>query len=104
MPKVLDGTFANGALDLVVNSSRLDAAAARGFKEECAALWQPTVDRVTIDLAAVEFVDSSGVGALLSGYKRMSGETAKVKLKRARPPVQAVLELLRLHRIFDIQS
>ena len=104
MPKTLEENFSNGTLHLRVKVSRLDAAAAADFKAECAAVWKPTVERLVIDLAAVDFLDSSGIGALLSVHKRLPAEKPGVTLTHVRPPVQAVIELLRLHRIFDIQS
>lgn len=102
--QVLDGTVKNGTLHLVMKAARLDAATARDFKSECDAIWQPGLQRVTVDLEPVEFLDSSGVGALLSVYKRLPRENASVKLLRVQPQVQSVIELLRLHRIFDMQG
>ena len=104
MPKTLEEIFSNGTLHLRVKVPRLDAAAAGDFKAECAAVWRPTVERLIIDLGAVDFLDSSGIGALLSVHKRLPAEKPGVTLINLRPPVQAVIELLRLHRIFDIQS
>lgn len=104
MGKILEEKFEDGTLHLTVKVPRLDAAAAREFKIECAAVWRPSVERLIIDLAAVDFLDSSGIGALLSVHKRLPAEKPGVKLVNVRPPVQAVIELLRLHRIFEIQS
>jgi len=67
-------------------------------------LWQPEVERLTIDLRAVSFLDSSGVGALLSVYKKLPPDKPSVKLLNVQPPVQTVVELLRLHRIFHHRS
>ena len=104
MGKILEEKFEYGTLHLTVKVPRLDAAAAREFKTECGAFWHPSVERLVIDLAAVDFLDSSGIGALLSVHKRLPAEKPGVKLVNVRPPVQAVIELLRLHRIFEIQS
>ena len=102
--KVIDSKIEDGTLHLVVKTSRLDAASSREFKKECDALCRDPVEKVTIDLEAVEFLDSSGVGALLSVYKRLPKERPSVKLLRAKPVVQSVIELLRLHRIFELES
>lgn len=104
MAKILEERFEDGTLHLTVKVGRLDAAAAREFKTECAAAWRSGVERLIIDLAAVDFLDSSGIGALLSVHKRLPAEKPGVKLVNVRPPVQSVIELLRLHRIFEIQS
>jgi anti-sigma B factor antagonist len=101
---MLNGTYADGTLHLVANTARLDAASAPGFKREFEAAWRAGVQRVTVDLGAVEFLDSSGVGALLSIYKRLPKENPSVRLLRVKATVQSVIELLRLHRIFEVQS
>lgn len=102
MPNTIEESFQNGVLNIRVKVSRLDAAAAREFKAESAAAWRPEVSGVVIDLAAVDFLDSAGVGALLSIHKRLPAEKPGAKLVNLRPPVQAVIELLRLHRIFEL--
>ncbi len=104
MANTLEDSFENGTLRLRVKVPRLDAAAAREFKAESAAAWRPEVGRLTIDMAAVDFLDSSGIGALLSVHKRLPAEKPGAKLVNVRPQVQAVIELLRLHRIFDLAN
>jgi anti-anti-sigma factor len=101
---VIESKLEGGTLHLVVKASKLDAATSRIFKRECEALCRDPVERITIDLEAVEFLDSSGVGALLSVYKRLPKERPVVKLLHAKAPVQSVIELLRLHRIFELES
>ena len=102
MPNTIEESFQNGTLSIRVKIPRLDAAASREFKSESAAAWRPNVSAVVIDLGAVDFLDSAGVGALLSIHKRLPAEKPGAKLINLRPPVQAVIELLRLHRIFEI--
>lgn len=104
MPIVVEGELKDQTLRLVVKAPRLNAATAREFKTQCGKLWQPGIESVVIDLGAVEFVDSSGVGALLSVYKHLPREFARVILLHVTPPVQSVVELLRLHRILEIQN
>ncbi len=91
-------------LSLHVNTPRLDASTAAGFKTDCAESWQPGITSVRVDLSQVQFIDSSGVGALLSLYKRLPPPNQSVKLNCVQPSVQAVIELLRLHRIFEIET
>ena len=100
--KTVEARFDGTNLALTVTASRLDASSAPGFKKEIEALWQPGVACVSADLSHLDFIDSSGIGALLSLYKRLPPPNQSVKLLQVRPAVQAVIELLRLHRIFDI--
>ena len=102
--KTLEARVDGADLFLTIAVPRLDAAAAPDFKKTIESIWKPGISRVTADLSQVEFVDSSGVGALLSLYKRLPMPNPGVKLQHMKPPVQAVIELLRLHRIFGIES
>ncbi len=103
MGKILSSSVDGNTLNLTVSCQRLDAVTARDFKAEVEALWQPQVQKLVVDVGTVEFVDSSGIGALLSIYKKLPPESASIKLLQVHPTVQAVIELLRLHRIFEIQ-
>ena len=92
----------NLALNVVI--PRLDASTAPEFKKEIESIWKPGITGVAIDLFQLDFIDSSGVGALLNLYKRLTPANQIVKLQRVKPAVQAVIELLRLHRIFEIEA
>lgn len=104
MATILQADMQENTLHLRVNTTRLDAATARDFKEECTSHWQPNVQRLSINMAAVDFLDSSGIGALLSVYKRLKSSHPSVQLVDVKPAVQSVLELMRMHRLFEIQS
>jgi len=102
MPSLIDAHVEGSTLTIDLKIPRLDAAVARGFKQECDAAWTTDVTAVEIDLGVVQFIDSSGIGALLSIYKKLPAGSASVRLLRASPEVQSVIELLRLHRIFEL--
>jgi anti-sigma B factor antagonist len=67
-------------------------------------LWSPAVSAVTIDFSDVDFIDSSGIGALLGVQKRLKASDEPVTLLNARNSVIEVIELLRLHRVFRIRK
>lgn len=104
MGKITDTHVVGTGLRISVKARRLDAASARDFKLEIESAWPAGIDRVEIELGQVDFIDSSGIGALLSVYKRLTAPAAGVRLSRVKPAVQSVIELLRLHRIFEIQA
>ena len=58
--------------------------------------------KIIIDLSNVEYVDSSFLGALVAGLKRATMKNGDLKLVKLKPPVRAMFDLTRLHRIFDI--
>jgi anti-sigma B factor antagonist len=57
---------------------------------------------IEIDLSQTLFVDSCGLGALIALYKTICGRNGMVRLLNPTPPVQQILELTRMHRIFEI--
>jgi anti-anti-sigma factor len=97
---VIDGT----TLKIFVKVARLGASTVREFRRECQKIWTSKIDDVWMDLSQVTFLDSSGIGALLSLYKLLPTASPCFKLRRVQPAVQAMIELLRLHRIFDVEA
>lgn len=102
MATLIDAKSAGDLLTLTVKVTRLDAAAARLFKQECEKVWSDEIKAVLIDMTPVGFIDSSGIGALLSIYKKLPAGTPSVRLSGVTPAVESVIELLRLHRIFEL--
>lgn len=93
----------DGVLHLVLNLSRLDAASAAKLKQELGFTLDPSIRKAEVDLGNVQFIDSSGIGVLLSIYRKLPPDGAEVTLHNVQSGVQAVIELLRLHRVFKIQ-
>ena len=55
--------------------------------------------RVEVDLSALRMLDSSGVGALVSLYKRVRGYGGEVVMVGLRDQPLAIFRLLRLDRV-----
>jgi anti-sigma B factor antagonist len=104
MANFTDAHLEGDTLHLNLKIARLDASIARGFKKECEAAWTDEVKAVVMDLGCVEFIDSSGIGALLNVYKKLPPGTPSARLVNVTPSVQSVIELLRLHRIFELEA
>lgn len=60
------------------------------------------VAHAILDLGHVGFVDSSGLSALVSLSRAMALRGGELRLARPGRDVVAVLELTRLHRLFEI--
>jgi anti-sigma B factor antagonist len=98
---VVGGTK-EGVLHLRLHGSdSLDCANAAHVRNAALAKVNGTQD-IVVDLSGIEFVDSAGIGVLVSVFKaaRASGKT--VKFVVSRPGVVSVLELIKLDQIFDI--
>lgn len=57
---------------------------------------------VGVDLAAVGYIDSSGIAALVEGLQRARASGRRFALVAPSDAVRAVLELARLDRVFAI--
>lgn len=57
---------------------------------------------VGVDLAAVSYIDSSGIAALVEGLQTARDSERRFVLIAASPAVLAVLELARLDRVFTL--
>lgn len=91
-------------IHVVIARPRMDAAFVATFKEQVSAAWKDGLTKAVVDMSLVDFVDSSGVGALLGVLRRLPQSDATVVLKGMRPQVLSVIELLRLQRIFQIEN
>ncbi|MFZ4775212.1 MAG: STAS domain-containing protein [Terrimicrobiaceae bacterium] len=92
-----------GVLHIVINLSRLDASSSASLKSQLNFNLDPAVSRAEVEMGSVQFVDSSGIGFLLGIYRKLPKDAAEVILLHVQPGVQAVLELLRLHRVFKVE-
>ncbi|MFC5453432.1 STAS domain-containing protein [Prosthecobacter fluviatilis] len=81
--------------------------------ELCAAtarLWRDRLDRdikpehedISIDLSKTRFIDSSGLGVLLTLNKSLRARGASLKLLNPSSAVCQLIELTRLHRVFEM--
>ncbi|WOO42016.1 STAS domain-containing protein [Rubellicoccus peritrichatus] len=80
-----------------------DAALAPEFKEYVSVLKLSEIDQITVDMKSVEFMDSSGIGALLFLNNQLPPDKRPLKLLNTAPHVVSLLELLRVHRMLKVE-
>jgi anti-sigma B factor antagonist len=97
-----DHDQASGQLRCKIQTPRFDAAVTPEFKKAFEAAWRAETDRIVLDFSGVDFIDSSGVGALLALQKKYSESDHPLTLVNAGKNVVEVMELLRLHRLFNL--
>lgn len=81
--------------------SRLDASSAPALKKRISALIRDGHHRIALDISGVEFIDSSGLSALVSGLRQLQGDGDLV-LIGLRSTVLSMFKLTRLDRVFRI--
>lgn len=77
----------------------LDAVSVSDLRGDLEKLLARQPSRVDIDLSRLRMVDSSGVGALVSLYKRVRAQGGSVVVSGLRDQPLAIFRLLRLDRV-----
>jgi anti-sigma B factor antagonist len=82
-------------------SNNLDASNVRQFKDNIqAGLGEHS--KVVLDMSGVKFVDSSGLGGLISCLRLLNSRNGDFRLCNMSTSVRALFELMRMHRVFTI--
>jgi len=84
-----------------VKETTLDAECAEQFRELLEAQLEGG-PKVLLDLKAVAFADSTGLGAILTCLHRLSRKGGTVRICGLRPLVHEMFRVLRLDRMVDV--
>jgi len=60
--------------------------------------------RILLNLADVDYIDSSGIGELVSGYTSVTGRGGELKLLHLTKKVHDLLQITKLYTVFDVHS
>jgi len=83
---------------------KLDSSISSELKGEFLLLCKPKVTTLVVDMADVEFCDSSGLSALLIADRKMKEHGGSVKLINVHKKVASLLKISMLDRVFDIKE
>ncbi len=93
----------DGTMVLTVMEESLDRMNAPKFREVAAQSIADSAGRIEIDCSRLEFLDSSGLGAFLHAHNLLPEGRRPVKLLAVGTKVMTILELMQVHRIFDLE-
>lgn len=94
----------NGPFQVIkVGEARIDAPFAIRFKERVRELTAGGTGPVALDLSKVDFVDSSGLGAIVAVMKLL-GVERRLHLVGLSPNVNKVFRLTRMDSVFSIHN
>jgi len=57
-----------------------------------------------LNLADITYIDSSGIGELVSGFTRVSSEGGQLKLLNLTKKVHDLLQITKLYTVFDVHD
>jgi anti-sigma B factor antagonist len=92
----------NGGESRLVIDGSLDALTVRDLRPIIDAVVADRPQRVTVDIEKLELIDSSGVGAIVSLFKRVKANGGSVVVVGAREQPLAVLKLLKLDAVLGV--
>jgi anti-sigma B factor antagonist len=60
--------------------------------------------KIVLNLAGIVYIDSTGLGELVSGYRLIKSEGGEIKLLNLNKKVTDLLQITRLYTVFDIHN
>jgi anti-sigma B factor antagonist len=88
----------------VCEVDELVAATSGQFRRQVLGAFSDQQRHIEVDLSQTGFVDSSGLGTLIGLYKTAASRKGSLRLRNPQPPVMQILELTRMHRVFQIAN
>lgn len=82
----------------------LDADSVTRFKKQTYQLAEEGCRQFVIDFSDCPFVDSMGLGALISLLRKVRTQQGDVKITRLGKDVATIFEITRLNRLFETVS
>jgi anti-sigma B factor antagonist len=78
-----------------------DSASAR---EKFLALLEGNISNMTLDLSGLDYIDSSGLGMLISIHKRCLQQGGRMTISGLRGMVEELFTLTRLDLVFNVEN
>jgi anti-sigma B factor antagonist len=88
---------------VVVVAGEIDLSSVPKLREAMAHVIAPPRREVVVDLAGVEFIDASGVGALVGAAGEAARAGVKFRLRTPSPSVERVLDLAQLDATLEVE-
>ncbi|MBS3806181.1 MAG: STAS domain-containing protein [Bacteroidales bacterium] len=86
------------------NVSKLNILVAQSLKEEISQYLNKEGKNIVLNLDGIEYVDSSGFGALLSILRNSKNNNSNFKICNVSQDVMELVKLLQLHNVFEIHD
>lgn len=85
-----------------VDEIRLDSAVSPQFKTALLRLLEDKkTKKILIDLKKVDYVDSSGLGALLFGHRQLKSNSGKLKLLHLSTKIRTLIKIAKLDDVLE---
>ncbi|MGD8538236.1 MAG: STAS domain-containing protein [Candidatus Aminicenantes bacterium] len=99
----LDVIRKDGILIITPKVKRIDASIATDLKSKLIDFLENGDKVIVINLSEVDFIDSSGLGAMVLILRKI-GTDGRIKLCKLKESVRSIFELTRLDKVFEIHK
>lgn len=96
-------TMESGA-PVIELEGEVDVYTAPQLKQQMISLLDAGAKQMVVDLTQVEYLDSTALGVLIGGLKRMRERDGNLSLVCPSPRIRRVFEITGLDKIFDIYN
>ncbi len=100
---MIRGENSGDVLILTLAIDHLDAGNSASFRTQVGPLAQSAL-KVVFDLTGVRFIDSAGLGVMLSLVRNLGERGGELRVCCVAKPIQVLFELVRLHKILNIHG
>ena len=94
----------NGKVTVIQLTGELDAYTSARFREVMVDAIENGGENLIVSMADVEYIDSSGLGALVGGLRRSSERNGRIVIVCAQRQVRKVFEITGLEKVFPLYS
>jgi anti-anti-sigma factor len=91
----------DGLVIFTLKSHNLDTMVAPQIKAEVLIVCQPDIKGLVFDMSQVEYVDSSGLGAMLLAHRQLKDTDAALILVGVQDLVRTMLNISQLEELFE---
>ncbi|MDP3385861.1 MAG: STAS domain-containing protein [Eubacteriales bacterium] len=85
----------------IVPVGDLDIVNSKAFKEEVLKLMEENQE-ILIDGEKLDYMDSTGLGVLISLYKKAKSSNSKIYLTNLKPNIYKLFDITGLNNVFEI--
>lgn len=89
---------------IVKPAGEIDIYTSPDFKEEVIKKYKENKTNIIIDGSSLDYIDSTGLGALISIYKDIKKDENKIYLQNIKPNIRKLLDITDLDKIFVIKE
>lgn len=89
--------------EIIVNESRIDKNISNQFRDSLKQICTDNPTGLVLNLSNVDFIDSSGLGAIITGQKCL-GKSNRIAICGAKESILQLLSLTKLTKVLNIRD